>query len=1361
MNTEAHYIPRKLSLGDKEPKTHIDEDALLAEFQCPLVILGDPGMGKTRLLKKLDTSDSCQFIRATSFLRQPDDEIPENKRLVIDGLDEVAAMEEGDPLHNVLKKLIACGRPPFIISCRVAEWRGGTARLDIADDYGEAPQVLHLEPLTDEEAIDALAVEVDSQRARDAIHHLNQAGLSNFFKNPLTLKFVTAIVKTEDNVPDTKADLYGHAVANLWQERNQRQSHKTLAKLSQDEALGAVGAAMAAMLITGKEGITKNKAPDVEEALCVSDLSSVAEFTVLKAVLGSNLFHTDISGPSEANRFMPLHRTVAEFLGARWLAREVENKGNPNQVARRLLGLISAEGAVPASLRGLHAWLPKFSPERLGPKAIDQDPYGILRYGDGQNLSATQAKQIIRGLRQLAAFDPFFRDDWWHGIPLQGLAHSELTQEICEIIRDADEPMHLRSLLLEALKGSEIAKGLESELEKIMLDTDRIYHERYVAGEAIHSVKDSAFDWIAALDQLVHLSDMNSTRLAIELACRIGTEELNDKLITHMVIVHAGILDKETIDRGYRADGALSLLAREIPISQIKALLDELTKAVLPFHDPETWWDKDGRKGWTNLSYFSDHLISRQLEHDPASVDPKQLWEWMRSIWRGRDTLNQEHKVVGDVIRQNDQLRVGVQRLALFVPGTEEDFFLRNLYLEDLSEALSVTRDNNDARIHLSELVARGDTIERARWIALVGLLRGEDRLIPKDIQKIARPFAEDDKELIDFLTKKPKIPKRSESEKKWRRQIQYRKQRERKHTEKTGADHTEHLDEVRRGEFKWIFNPACAYLGLFTDLPKDCEPSNRIATWLGKDIRDAALIGFEAVLHRDDLPSAKQIAEAYAKSQVWHFVKPMLAGACQRYLNGQDFKDLPTEVLSSLAIAIEHEFSSRGEQFDGLQEKLVAQLRTNPDTYEAHIRQKFEPMLAAKQPHIIGLYQFVRQDVERPQSTQLSLEWLESFPDLPQEVLRELTGCIIHVRETEQSDAWPRLATIAEQRLAQLKTTSDEYKLWQSLQFLLDFETAIKNIPTITQENRDWLWFLTNSFYDRYENNSKVSLDSKLQLEWIVTNFRAVCPYTKRPSGVTTGVTNPWDATELLKWAIDQIAKDPSDEAVQALVRLRNMPHDDYTVITQAAIAKNQRKRMEVRFKSPSPHQLRAVLADQTPQSAADVQSIVLDQISALQARLRGDELNTVNNFYDDCGKPKTEPQCRDQMLIALGKLPFGIKASIETAMPQGRRSDAAFVFGNIEVPLETKGQWHKEVWTAATTQLDRYYSVKYKSASKGIYIVFWFGESKLPGKKLKLPPNGAPKPQTAEDMRLGLQALLPIERRADIAIYVLDLTR
>jgi hypothetical protein len=99
--------------------------------------LGELGMGKTFLMDRLGRQDGCVFIRAISFLRKQDLPIENGKRLVIDGLDEVAAVgvEEGNPLHNILKKLIACGKPPFVISCRSAEWQSVTSIIDISDEY--------------------------------------------------------------------------------------------------------------------------------------------------------------------------------------------------------------------------------------------------------------------------------------------------------------------------------------------------------------------------------------------------------------------------------------------------------------------------------------------------------------------------------------------------------------------------------------------------------------------------------------------------------------------------------------------------------------------------------------------------------------------------------------------------------------------------------------------------------------------------------------------------------------------------------------------------------------------------------------------------------------------------------------------------------------------------------------------------------------------------------------------------------------------------------------------------------------------------------------------------------------------------
>jgi len=229
---------------------------------------------------------------------------------------------------------------------------------------------------------------------------------------------------------------------------------------------------------------------------------------------------------------------------------------------------------------------------------------------------------------------------------------------------------------------------------------------------------------------------------------------------------------------------------------------------------------------------------------------------------------------------------------------------------------------------------------------------------------------------------------------------------------------------------------------------------------------------------------------------------------------------------------------------------------------------------------------------------------------------------------------------------------------------------------------------------------------------------------------------------------------------ATSTLINLRDMPEDGYTVHIQAAIARQHRNRLESRFSNPLSADLKAVLHDDPPKSAVDVQVIVLEQLGKLQKKLQGDPFNIVNNFYDG-PKPKTENECRDQMLIALGELPFGIQSPPEAAMPQGKRGDAAFTYLDIAVPLEAKGQWHKDVWTAASTQLDRLYASDYRAASKGIYVVFWFGPDAPAGKRLKKPPAGVTDPTNAEEMQASLQETVPAHRQGDIKVVVLDLTR
>ncbi len=1369
MNSQRIYVPRTLSWIEENREKHfVSEVDILTNYSRPIVILGEPGMGKTLLMKKLGSAPDWVYFRATTFLRQQENSIQESFQLIIDGLDEVAAMEDGDPLHNMLKKLVACGNPRFIISCRVAEWRGATARIDIEEHYGHTPIQLSLVPLTKEEATEILiANDVGTYKAKESIDQLCSSGLETFFQNPLNLEFIASTLKKQSNLPETTADLLNYATIALCQEPNEIHVDSLLTMLSKEEVLDVAGCLMATMLLAGKEGISQTH--DVSGTFKLSEISDLTNVEKAKAVLSSRLFQI-LQDPSVTSEdpvfFIPLHRKVAEFLGARWLATQIEKTDNSNRVARRLLGLISASGGVPASLRGLHAWLPKFSPEPLGPKVIAQDPYGILRYGDGDHLTVGQACQIIQDLRQLALYDPFFRYDWREALSIKGLAHIELVNEIRAVVRNPDEPPQLRSLLLDAIRGDEIAVKMIPDLQNIVMDATREFAEREKASVALMQIDDPMIDWPSELRRLSALSDNESNRLVIQLIPKIGIDRFNEEQIAEAVVAHVGIPNRESDDNSFTSYKSLRDLETNIPDKRIKALLIQLTRIVSKFRDSETWWLTEYDRGSRRLTRFTRYLVSSLLKHDSRSVQPEQLWNWIRVLWSGQESDIHSTLSECELIADNDRLRIGIQRLALFTPGAEDYFQLKHMHLRDFCQSFGISPD--DAQVHLSNLVERNDPAERRRWCALVNICRSADDKIPKHIQKIARPYAEGDPELIDLLTKKPNL---SDWEKKHRQQQRNLERRKKKNIADARKHYSLHIDEIRSGELQWILQPAQAYFGMFRDLETDCEPSERISKWLGDDICQASLIGFEAVLNRSDLPSTNQIVEGYANSRVWYFAFPMLAAAGQRFLSGNNFEDMPTELVISLAILAEHESSILSEKFSGLLQILNVQLQQNCQSYETYLRQKFELMLTANVSHIPGLYQFLREDTERPLSTQLSLEWLNSFPNLPRKITNELVDCIISAPNSEREQAWGELSEIVGNRLDELiaigqsnqdESDLEEEKIWRSAQFLINFETAVNHIPDITEENKDWLWSLTNKLCDNHYHQIYQTIPVTVeQLKWIVVKFRKFWPRVGRPGGVMTGVTNPWDAAELLVRSIFQIAKDPSDEAALALSELREMPIDSYTNHVLSAIAQNRRSQIEASFKSPTISQIKAVLTDGRPGSPSDVQSIVLEELSELQGRLRGHPLNPVNNFYSDEGVPRHENECRDQMLIAMGKLPYNIQFPAEFTMPQGKRSDIAFTFDEFVIPLETKGQWHRNVWAAATDQLDRYYCKTSKSASKGIYVVFWFGKNVPPGKRIKPPPNGGQRPESPEDMRVALQARIPLERQTDIEVVVLDVTR
>src|SRR3569833_512195 len=143
-------IPRRLTVTQNGKERGITEGQLFA-LGSPLVILGDPGMGKTYLMNSLAQQLGTKRVAAGSFARNAHPEKllpPGGQPFVFDGLDELATSFGASAVDDILKTLSALNLPPFILSCRAADWQGSADRQKIADDYGVVPITARLEPFS-------------------------------------------------------------------------------------------------------------------------------------------------------------------------------------------------------------------------------------------------------------------------------------------------------------------------------------------------------------------------------------------------------------------------------------------------------------------------------------------------------------------------------------------------------------------------------------------------------------------------------------------------------------------------------------------------------------------------------------------------------------------------------------------------------------------------------------------------------------------------------------------------------------------------------------------------------------------------------------------------------------------------------------------------------------------------------------------------------------------------------------------------------------------------------------------------------------------------------------------------------------
>jgi hypothetical protein len=143
---------------------------------------------------------------------------------------------------------------------------------------------------------------------------------------------------------------------------------------------------------------------------------------------------------------------------------------------------------------------------------------------------------------------------------------------------------------------------------------------------------------------------------------------------------------------------------------------------------------------------------------------------------------------------------------------------------------------------------------------------------------------------------------------------------------------------------------------------------------------------------------------------------------------------------------------------------------------------------------------------------------------------------------------------------------------------------------------------------------------------------------------------------------------------------------------------------------------------------------------------------------FFREDGRHRNEEACRDELIKLLRTIDGQLEYDPESHGADDRRVDIAVRAGpSLILPIEVKGQWHRDLWTAADGQLDHLYANDWRADRCGVYLVLWFGEAE----RVAPPPAGMPAPQTPGELREALRAVSRAAQAGRVEIVVFDLTR
>eukprot|EP01132_Coremiostelium_polycephalum_P014285 gene14285-17366_t len=1328
------YIPRRLSSNDGT----IKEEALLAASNH-IVVLAEPGGGKTELLKSLARQLGVSCVTANAF-RHIGTKY-ESSPLIIDAFDELSKIDKSG-IYELLAKIKNANPTYVIISSRSSEW-DSAATNSFKEFLGHPPLLVRLSEFIEEEQKLIFHNYLPNENFLLFQIEVSKFDLSALLPNPQFLKlFADAYIESNRFFTD-KRSIFSQAVERLAKEANTDVTTPN-PSLSITQKIEISSEVFAKILLSGAEGISTNEATENRTYPLLASLFCTNILT--GGILATRLFKPGDS----ANQHRPVHKIVAEYCAAGYFTKRISNEADPLTLSK-CLAIIAPNSSVRDELRGLLGWMASLGTKSIEEAIIELDAYAVLSNGDPSQLEHSSKRLLITCLKKTEARDPYFRrGDFWRKFSISGFFTEDIVNEIKPLLK-ANNDGHLRNLLLELLAESNANTKLTTELRELMLNSKESKNTRLLASKCLLDIAD--YDHLPDLAVLIFEASNDSLSVAADIIAALGPKTFKNTYLAGFfrVCAHLHPNTQEHADRTIGSRHFIKSLIETLDLTYVDWLLEELTSELTCTCEKQPY-ECYCRIG---ISKVIGSLLDHYFELTEPPVDPKRVWNWVKNIKFYEYKTTTQSKAV-KALKEDEKLRQGIISHVFETMTDQNLIFDTKMHNFDWHSHSGLSFQPQDYKyiVDLAFIVDNSD-LWRA-FIATHQYYRKKDDRGTNSLRHHMRAQAMEKPSFMSEWVKSNRAIALSERENRLLHRHTRKIKRYRRQRKNLRAANIEYIKENRKvieiGEH-WDFLSSFAMTALSSPDKLDIEFGDEIL--VRNSLRNC--IQFLS----PHIPDVSKLAELQCKS-MYSPLMTILYAACMENLRTNDsLKNIELRLLKSLRTHLNMHYRaiSKEERLQ-LKTEIDHLIFCDSESAKCFLQEYLEPQLSDQGCANPQLYLLQHDQAFSHLRATLSIEWLRRFPKLALEPLNTLFE--ISAQFGNRGD----LNSIIAERCAEFTAIPSgdgegidhKHTFW-----FIRAWYFLESPPTLY-----WDYLKTNNdiVHLLYEQSGRATSAEhpywpKLtpgKIENILDAFIEKWPKVQLPNHWGSDSPKEENAYRFFTEVIWSIGSDEPDDAIPVLGRLLADPrfsdlHNDLKSMHAA-----QMRKIALRyFEPPTPYEIVNQLDRDEVVTVEGLRQLVVQELQEFQKAITGGEYNSVNRFYEN-SKRLDEERCTEIIAerLSLKLQPKNITITSEHHLKASKRSDftvAKYISGKRRLLVtEVKGQWHRDLYTAANAQLYELYSIHPDADQQGILIVVWFGANEIiAGRK----NHGI---ESAQQLRSSIELALPAELYGLIDVFVLD---